>query len=107
MDCPICHKPQHFSNETPAPFNCRCPQVPTTTSDAANMNTPDEPLAHELAEKFLRWPLPHSVCADRCATSQGPGRIGTNLLSYIEARQMMQEVVIQTLHEHGLLPPSF
>ncbi len=53
-----------------------------------------EQLAHELAEAFIRWPLPESVCSDLCATKQGPGRIGTNLLSYVEARQMMREVVL-------------
>jgi hypothetical protein len=46
-----------------------------------------------LAEAFLRWPLPESVCADLCATKQGPSRVGTNLLSYTEAEQMMREVV--------------
>jgi hypothetical protein len=50
-------------------------------------------LIHELTEAFLRWPLPESVCADLCATKQGPGRIGTNLLSYTEARAMLDAVV--------------
>lgn len=59
-------------------------------------------LTKELAERFLRWPLPDSVRADLCATKQGPGRIGTNLLSYIEARQMMQDVVLTTLREKGI-----
>lgn len=60
-------------------------------------------LAHELAESFLRWPLPEGVCADLCATKQGPGRIGTNLLSYIEAKKMMHEVVIPMLVAKRLL----
>lgn len=47
-----------------------------------------------LAEAFLRWPLPDSVCADLCATRQGAGRVGTNLLSFPEAKQMMEEVVL-------------
>lgn len=47
----------------------------------------------ELAETFLCWPLPESVCADRCATEQGKGRVGTNLLSYVEAMAMMNDVV--------------
>lgn len=46
----------------------------------------------EIAEAFIRWPLPESVCADLCATRQGPGRVGTNLLSFIEARTMAHEV---------------
>ena len=57
-----------------------------------------------MAEAFLRWPLPESVCADPCATKQQPGRSGTNLLSYIEAEQMMRDVVEPMLQEvfHGL-----
>lgn len=51
------------------------------------------PSAHDLAEAFLRWPLPDSVCADPCATKQGPGRVGTNLLSYVEAKQMFEHVL--------------
>lgn len=56
-------------------------------------------LTYEMAEAFLRWPLPESVCADRCATQQGPGRVGTNLLSFIEARQMMNDVVAPRLQD--------
>jgi hypothetical protein len=44
-----------------------------------------------LVDRFLAWPLPESVCADLCATEQGyPHRIGTNLLSAEEARQMLE-----------------
>lgn len=50
----------------------------------------------ELANAFLRWPLPHSVCADLCATKQGPGRVGTNLLSFVEARQMFRDLLPAT-----------
>jgi hypothetical protein len=63
---------------------------------------PNDQLANELAEKFLRWQLPDSVCSDPCSAKQGPGRIGANLLSYSEARQMMQEVVTATLNEKGI-----
>lgn len=55
------------------------------------------PIAHDMAESFLRWPLPESVCADLCATKQGPGRVGTNLLSLIEARQMFEYVLANTI----------
>lgn len=51
----------------------------------------------ELANNFLRWPLPRSVCADPCATKQDEGRVGTNLLSFVEARQMMADVVLPVL----------
>jgi hypothetical protein len=56
-------------------------------------------ITKRLAETFLRWPLPPSVCADHCTTypvaSDNPAlqRVGTNLLSYNEAEQMMREVV--------------
>lgn len=46
-----------------------------------------------LVDRFLQWPLPHSVCADLVATKQGPGRIGTNLLTATEARQMLEFVL--------------
>lgn len=51
-------------------------------------------ISDKIAEAFIKWPLPESVNADLCATKQGPGRIGTNLLSYDEAHQMAQEVVL-------------
>lgn len=47
----------------------------------------------DMANAFLRWPLPESVCADGCATRQGKGRSGTNLMSVVETREMMREVV--------------
>ena len=44
--------------------------------------------------RFLTWPLPESVCADMCATSQGwSGRTGTNLLTATEAKQMLEHVL--------------
>ena len=57
------------------------------------------PSAHDLAEAFLRWPLPESVCADLCATKQGPGRVGTNLLSYGEAKQMFEQLLSNNADE--------
>ena len=59
------------------------PNIPQTIADDINAIT----------EKFLGWPLPHSVCADRCTTEQGEGRVGTNLLSYVEAKQMFTDLV--------------
>lgn len=45
-----------------------------------------------LAEKFCRAPLPDSVCADPCATRQGPGRTGTNLLSVEQAESVFRGI---------------
>lgn len=44
-----------------------------------------------LADRFLAWPLPQSVCSDVCATMQNYAfpRSGTNLLDVAEARQMV------------------
>lgn len=47
----------------------------------------------EMANAFLRWPLPESVACDTCATTCSSGRVGTNLLTYPEALQMMREVI--------------
>ena len=62
------------------------PQVPTPRQLGPET-------VNEMADLFCRWPLPYSVCADRCATEQSTGRTGTNLLSYIEAREMIRAVV--------------
>lgn len=47
-----------------------------------------------MVDDFLRWPLPNSVCADLCATKQQLGRVGTNLLTAVEAKQMFEAVVL-------------
>lgn len=57
----------------------------------------------QLAEAFLRWPLPKSVRSDECATVQQEGRIGTNLLTYIEAEKMFTDIVGPTLAENAAL----
>lgn len=47
-----------------------------------------------MVDRFLAWPLPESVCADLCATMRGhPHRIGTNLLTAVEARAMLEHVL--------------
>jgi hypothetical protein len=53
----------------------------------------------KMAEAFLSWPLPESVCADRCTTEKSKGRIGTNLLTYTEAEQMFQDIVGSRIKE--------
>ncbi len=48
----------------------------------------------ELVNRFLAWPLPETVCSDLCVTEHGkPHRIGTNLLTAVEARQMLGHVL--------------
>jgi hypothetical protein len=54
----------------------------------------------EMINRFLSWPLPDSVCSDLCVTqrdygkAQGwPKRVGTNLLTADEARQMLEYVL--------------
>jgi hypothetical protein len=50
-----------------------------------------------LVDRFLTWPLPESVCADPCATTQGPNRIGTMLLTATEAEQMITHLLEPTI----------
>lgn len=67
-------------------------------------NEGENELAEKIAEAFIRWPLPESVCADPCATRQGPGRFGTNLLSWIEAKQMAEQVILPLLKDEKCQP---
>lgn len=52
-----------------------------------------------MVDDFLRWPLPDSVCADSCTTKQGLGRVGTNLLTAVEAKAMFEAIVLPKLAE--------
>jgi len=61
------------------------------------MNKDTDAIINEMTESFLRWPLPESVRADLCATEQGLGRVGTNLLSHPEAKAMLTAVVLPAL----------
>lgn len=50
---------------------------------------------NEMVDRFLRWPLPKSVCSDLCVTDskyQYP-RFGTSLLSATEAKAMLEYVL--------------
>jgi hypothetical protein len=49
----------------------------------------------EMVDRFLNWPLPDSVCCDPCACMKNypNSRIGTNLLTAVEARQMLEHVL--------------
>lgn len=53
----------------------------------------------KLAERFCAAPLPDTVCADTCATRHGSGRSGTNLLTVVEARQVLRHVFDNTAAE--------
>lgn len=47
-----------------------------------------------IVNRFLAWPLPETVAADLCATMQGyPDRTGTNLLTAIEATEMVKHLL--------------
>jgi hypothetical protein len=47
-----------------------------------------------MVDRFLSWPLPESVCSDPCVMQGGMrGRVGTNLLTADEARQMLEYVL--------------
>jgi hypothetical protein len=61
--------------------------APATPAPVATATTMDV-----MVQRFLGWPVPFSVCADLCATRQEQGRSGTNLLSAIEAREMLTYV---------------
>lgn len=51
-------------------------------------------VTEEMVTRFLNWPLPKSVCCDSCCTDQNyPNRVGTNLLTATEARQMLEFVL--------------
>jgi hypothetical protein len=54
-----------------------------------------------LVDKFLCWPLPKSVCSDTCVTvaNYEHQRIGTNLLTSDEARQMFEYLFVSSGHE--------
>lgn len=49
----------------------------------------------EMVNRFLSWPLPKSVAADRCATKENYPypRSGTSLLTATEARKMLEHVL--------------
>lgn len=48
----------------------------------------------KLVDRFLSWPIPESVCSDPCVVMHGyRGRVGTNLLTADESRQMLEHVL--------------
>jgi len=51
------------------------------------------PVTDEMVNRFLNWLLPSSVRPDPCVMDQDSRRIGTNLLTADEARQMLRYVL--------------
>ena len=51
----------------------------------------DTPSIDTLVDRFLQWPVPASVYPDGIPGKEG--RTGTNLLSAIEAREMLRHVL--------------
>lgn len=73
--------------------------LPTSTTTDIYMTPLDDFGINRLVIKFLQWPLPLTVCSDECVTrafqiyQTGTNQIyrtGTNLLTYDEARKMIQ-----------------
>ena len=52
----------------------------------------------KLVDRFLAWPLPKSVASDGCVTNRDypHQRIGTNLLTADEAKQMIEYLLSET-----------
>lgn len=51
-------------------------------------------ITDEMVDRFLAWKLPKSVLPDACVMDREyPHRIGTNLLTADEARQMLEHVL--------------
>ncbi len=90
--CDKCWDKKHPAT-TPTPPN----SSPAATEGGKRLLGPET--INEMADLFLRWKLPFTVCADRCAIEQQPGRVGTNLLSFVEAREMILAVVGPYLSE--------
>jgi hypothetical protein len=62
---------------------------------AAELERARGAVTQEMVDRFLRWPLPASVCSDTCVTTRDypHQRSGTNLLTHDEARQMLEFVL--------------
>lgn len=64
-------------------------------------NLQDE-IINEFANEFIKWKLPDSVCADGCASMRGYlHRSGTNLLTFDEAKQLAEEIVVPIIAKYN------
>lgn len=75
----------------------RCYSI-ALTPDPAEAEQPETRKAmnvtNDIVTRFLNWPLPQSVLPDSCVMDRNyPNRIGTNLLTATEARQMLEHVL--------------
>lgn len=72
--------------------------LPAIVADAVQRR---EAALDKLVDRFLSWPLPKSVCSDLCATDPNypHQRSGTNLLTAIEAKEMLKHVAGDLLHD--------
>ena len=80
-------------------------QIADAQATIADLQGQVEVNVDALVDRFLAWPLPASVCSDLCATKQGyPHRSGTNLLSAVEAKAMLEYVlgIAQQAQEGGV-----
>lgn len=62
---------------------------------ARELEVREKTVTEAMVNRFLSWPLPASVCSDLCVTRTDypHSRIGTNLLTADEARQMLEHVL--------------
>lgn len=58
----------------------------------------------KLVDRFLAWSLPKSVCSDFCVTEPNypHDRVGTNLLTAHETKQMFEYLFEQSLIDNGM-----
>lgn len=83
-----CHREKNQGfNGSCKPFTCKI-----TGGLCHSKGCPDpQDSTDALVNRFLAWPLPDSVCSDPCASMPGyPHRVGTNLLTAVEAKQMIE-----------------
>ncbi len=96
-------------NPTPPPPVPPAPAMPAAVQAAEEITSPFDPskgqAVADMVNAFLKWKLPESVCSDTCVTRQGPGRIGTNLLTMGETIQMLQEVVCPIIRRYLAIDP--
>lgn len=75
------HKSSKTVGESSLVFHLK--QLQELVGDSVDIN--------EQTNRFLRWTLPESVCADGCACIRGyPNRSGTNLLTFEEAKKLIE-----------------
>jgi len=92
-----------FAHPRAGPIPIPASLVTLIMEELRNSPAPESPAKEQmrrLVDRFLSWPLPDSVCSDECVTKRDwgkaegwPKRVGTNLLTADEARQMLEYVL--------------